>query len=108
MTDKTPTIRVRPVAGRMVRDAVSREVIDAERDVPDTRAIRRAIAAGDLELVGGDRDDDKPDDVQQQPDANPAWGIEPRTDHHADTALTEDERRAAREADVRTLEKEKF
>lgn len=119
MTDtETKTIRVRPVDGRLVRDESTHQPITEERDVPDTRTIRRRIADGDLALVGGDADaPELPDDERARmrdkavrmvqdaaaSDGNPAWGINPAED----TALTRDERDATRAAD-QGLEKDRY
>lgn len=100
---ETKTIRVRPVEGRLARDEVSRQPITEEVEVPDTRFIRRRIADGDLELVGGDDANDAGDaraarEADPRGDVNEAWGIAPRPDPNADVSLTDEERRALREA----------
>ncbi len=102
-TDTPKPIRVRPVDGRLVRDETSHLPITEEQDVADTRLIRRRIADGDLELVGGDRDDDAAaareadprtrvaDDLRPDP-----WGLTPE-----DANLTDEERAALRAAHTR-------
>ena len=47
------TVRVRPVAGRLYRNGITREALLEEAELERTRAVERAIAAGDLEEVGG-------------------------------------------------------
>lgn len=47
------TVRVRAVDGRRVLHEVTNLPLEGEQEVPRTRAIERAIAAGDLEEVGG-------------------------------------------------------
>jgi hypothetical protein len=90
------SVRVRPVEGRLYRHEVTRQPLTEEGEIPRTRAVERAIAAGDLEEVGASS-------AQQQAEAGGS-AARPKDD----TALTLEERRATREADVGRLEKERY
>lgn len=103
-------VRVRPIAGRVVRDEVTRTPIREETTVVYTRAIERRVRAGDLELAG-----DAPPiaDVQQQAssdDVQPYAGSAQPRPRGTDTALSQAERSAIEEAQRQQeagLEKEK-
>jgi hypothetical protein len=83
-TDSVRLVRVRPVAGAVVRNEITRALIESETSVVYTRAIERRIQAGDLELVG----EAEPIEVQQQPQPEPQPYVT------EDTRLTGEERRA--------------
>lgn len=100
------TVRVRPVAGRLVRNEVTQQPITDEVELPLTRALERRIAQGDLERVDVADRDAKPGTTRDD-DVQPYVRPEPRIDRD-DTQLSPEERRAALEVDRGRLEKEKF
>lgn len=72
-SDEVERVRVRAVAGALVRDEVTGQPIEGEVEVPRTRQIERRIAQGDLEEVGAQQEAPAPE-PEPTPGNNAAQG----------------------------------